>query len=158
MKESSLTERKATKGEVERMGMVTSWIETSNKDIGNRRDTSKNFEDMSNSWASTTSFEGGKQCEGKKIFMLQVSGLQYYPAGKPLNGLQTVGWGLVERVRCCAAVLQNWKKPGLCAGCDEDVRTLNEIHVNQANYPTIFFSPQITSIWMFQGKGKYLSA
>ena len=70
----------------------TSWIRTSvkNKDIGSKRETSKNFEDMNHSWAVTMSFEDGKGRAGKKIIMFQVPGLQYDPAGKPLDGLQTV--------------------------------------------------------------------
>ena len=41
-------ERKATKRDVDRTGMVTPWIGTSvrNKDIGGTRETGKNFEDI----------------------------------------------------------------------------------------------------------------
>ena len=48
MKEASSTECKVTKRVVERTGMVTSWIWMSvrNEDIGSRRETSKNFEDL----------------------------------------------------------------------------------------------------------------
>ena len=61
MKEASLTERKATKRDKERARMVASWIKrVRNKDIGSRRETSKNFEDTYHSWAVTMSFEGGK--------------------------------------------------------------------------------------------------
>ena len=71
MKEASLTGSKATKGEVEYMGMITSWIGASvrDKDIGCRREISNNFEDMNQIWAVTTSLEGGEGGAGKKVIV-----------------------------------------------------------------------------------------
>ena len=72
MKEGPLIERKATErgGRAHGNGYVLNRNECVERTLGAcRKEMGKNFEDMDNSWAVMTSFEGGKGCAETKIIM-----------------------------------------------------------------------------------------
>ena len=114
MKETSLTECKATERYVESPGVIASGVgaRVRNENIGSRREISKNFEDKNQREGVPASLKGGKGGAGEELIMFQIPRLQNDSAGKSLHGLQPVGKGLVERMPGCAAILQNWTNQG----------------------------------------------